>query len=187
MEFTWQWFSILALIIVISNFFLMHLPSLHLKEFWSNWFDKHSEHPYVLKLSSYVSNMHILSIINSSFLTLLEVQSSVSIQKRLALGPTPDTKIHGYSSPRGGHMYLLLLIYSSTYHETCSTVCIYWGKKSVYKWTPAVQTCIDKGQLYSVWCGIMTSSFVNTLNSPSLWATKLFNHNRALTSVFQLF
>lgn len=72
--------------------------------------------------------MHIPSIINSFFLTLLEVQSSVSIHQRLALGPTPDTKIHGYSSPRGGHVYLLLLIYSSTYHETCSTVCIYWGK-----------------------------------------------------------
>lgn len=66
--------------------------------------------------------------INSSFLTVLEVQSSLSIHQRLALGPTPDTKIRGYSIPSSGHVYLLLLIYSSTYHETWSTVCIYWEK-----------------------------------------------------------
>ena len=66
--------------------------------------------------------MHILSIINSSFLTLLEVQSSVSIQKRLALGPTPDTKSMDIQVPE---VAICICCYSSTVQPIMKLAVLY--------------------------------------------------------------
>lgn len=134
--------------------------------------------------------MHILSNINSSFLTVLEVQSSLSIHQRLALGPTPDTtKSVDIQFPA---VAMCICCYSSTVQPIMKLEVLYvfTGEKnlciSVYflQFKPLL-TKVNCIQFFG--CGIMTSSFVNSLNSPSFGPRSSFNHNWALISAFQFF